>query len=132
MYVTTISQTNGGVFMTEEQRSMIYGIDTFMKRLEFSFRNEKDILKRLKGICDQTYYDIAFDEFHPQDNNHFNIFNIRTTEDEKQELSDKLYEFHDAYENSFADYFDESEELEDFMSCYKGLYDLIDTLMDRW
>ena len=132
MYVTTISQTNGGVFMTEEQRSMVYGIDTFMKRLEFSFRNEKDILKRLKDICDQAYYDIAFDEFHPQDNNHFNIFNIRTTEDEKQELSDKLYEFHDAYENSFADYFDESEELEDFMSCYKGLYDLIDTLMDRW
>lgn len=68
----------------------------------------------------------------PYANNHFNIFNIRTTEDEKQELSDKPYEFHDAYENSFADYFDESEELEDFMSCYKGLYDLIDTLMDRW
>lgn len=73
MYVTTISQTNGGVFMTEEQRSMIYGIDTFMKRLESSFRNEKDILKRLKGICDQAYYDIAFNEY----NNHFNIFNIQ-------------------------------------------------------
>ncbi len=24
------------------------------------------------------------------------------------------------------------KELEDFMSCYKGFYDLIDTLMDRW
>lgn len=55
--------------MTEEPRSMIYGIDTFMKRLESSFRNEKDILKRLKGICDQAYYDIAFNEFHPQGNN---------------------------------------------------------------
>ena len=59
--------------MTEEQRSMVYGIDTFMKRLEFSFRNEKDILKRLKGICDQACYDIAFNEY----NNHFNIFNIQ-------------------------------------------------------
>ena len=59
--------------MTEEPRSMIYGIDTFMKRLESSFRNEKDILKRLKGICDKEYYDIAFNEY----NNHFNIFNIQ-------------------------------------------------------
>lgn len=48
-------------------------VDTFIKRLESSFRNEKDILKRLKGICDQAYYDIAFNEY----NNHFNIFNIQ-------------------------------------------------------
>ena len=48
-------------------------VDTFIKRLEFSFRNEKDILKRLKGICDQAYYDIAFNEY----NNHFNIFKLQ-------------------------------------------------------
>lgn len=118
--------------MTEEQRFMIQGLEAFIKHIEYSFRNDKETLKKLRSIYDQAYYDIAFDEFHPQDNNHFNIFNIRTTEDEKQELSDKLYEFHDAYENSFADYFDESGELEDFMSCYKGLYNLIDTLMNRW
>lgn len=48
--------------MTEKQRIMIQGMNVFMKRLEFSFRNDKDTLKRLKDIYDQAYYDIAFDE----------------------------------------------------------------------
>ena len=36
--------------MTEKQRIMIQGMDVFMKRLEFSFRNDKDTLKILKDM----------------------------------------------------------------------------------
>lgn len=57
--------------MTEKQRIMIQGMDVFMKRLEFSFRNDKDTLKRLKDIYDQAYYDIAFDESRPPEGKQF-------------------------------------------------------------
>ena len=110
--------------MTEKQRIMIQGMDVFMKRLEFSFRNDKDTLKILKDIYDQAYYDIAFDESRPPEEKQFNIFNIRTTEEEKQELSDKLFQFHDDYENNFSDYFDleDDEALDDF---YIGIRDFM-------
>jgi hypothetical protein len=58
----------------------------------------------------------------------------KITDAEKEELSDHLYHFHDEYENNFCDYFDytkENEELEDFMFFYKGLYELIDKLLER-
>lgn len=120
--------------MTEEQRSMIYGMDAFMKRLEFSFRNDKEILKKLRAICEQAYYDIAFDESSSPEDKQFNIFNIRTTEEEKQELSEKLFQFHDDYENNFSDYFDleDDEALDDFLYWYKGFYELIAELLKRW
>lgn len=120
--------------MTEQQRIMIQGMDVFMKRLEFSFRNDKDTLKILKDIYDQAYYDIAFDESRPPEEKQFNIFNIRTTEEEKQELSDKLFQFHDDYENNFSDYFDleDDEALDDFLYWYKGFYELIGELLKRW
>lgn len=57
--------------MTEKQRIMIQGMNVFMKRLEFSFRNDKDTLKRLKDIYDQAYYDIAFDESRPLEGKQF-------------------------------------------------------------
>lgn len=34
--------------MTEKQRIMIQGMDVFMKRLEFSFRNDKGYIKKIK------------------------------------------------------------------------------------
>lgn len=87
--------------MTEEQRYMMEGVDAFMQRLEYSFEKDKKTLEKLRQICEQTYYDIAFYEVDDYDENLFNVFNIRTTEDEKQELSDKLFQFHDDYENNF-------------------------------
>lgn len=62
--------------MTEEQRFMIQGLEAFFKHIEYSFRNDKETLKKLLSIYDQTYYDITFNEFQLQNNNHFNIFNI--------------------------------------------------------
>lgn len=120
--------------MTEEQRYMMEGVDAFMQRLEYSFEKDKKTLERLRQICEQTYYDIAFFEVDNYDENLFNVFNIRTTEDEKQELSDKLFQFHDDYENNFSDYFDleDDEALDDFLYWYKGLYELIGELLKRW
>lgn len=119
--------------MTEEQRSMIYGMDAFMKRLEFSFRNDKETLKKLRAICEQAYYDIVFNESSSPEDKQFNIFNIRTTEEEKQELSEKLFQFHDDYENNFSNYFnlEDDEALDEFLYCYRSFYELIDDLMDR-
>lgn len=118
--------------MTEEQRAMFKGLNTFMNRIEYSFRKEKETLKKLRSICDQAYYDIVFDEIHNYDESNFNVFNIRSTEQEKQELSHELFKFHDEYQNNFADYFDESDDLENFMYWYNGLYKLIDEFIDRW
>lgn len=120
--------------MTEEQRYMMEGVDAFMQRLEYSFEKDKKTLEKLRQICEQTYYDIAFYEVDDYDENLFNVFNIRTTEDEKQELSDKLFQFHDDYENNFSDYFDleDDEALDDFLYWYKGFYELIGELLKRW
>lgn len=120
--------------MTEEQRYMMEGVDAFMLRLEYSFEKDKKTLEKLRQICEQTYYDIAFYEVDDYDENLFNVFNIRTTEDEKQELSDKLFQFHDDYENNFSDYFDleDDEALDDFLYWYKGFYELIGELLKRW
>ena len=120
--------------MTEEQRYMMEGVDAFMLRLEYSFEKDKKTLEKLRQICEQTYYDIAFYEVDDYDENLFNVFNIRTTEDEKQELSDKLFQFHDDYENNFSDYFDleDDEALDDFLYWYKGFYELIVELLKRW
>ena len=48
--------------MTEEQRYMMEGVDAFMQRLEYSFEKDKKTLEKLRQICEQTYYDIAFYE----------------------------------------------------------------------
>ena len=64
----------------------------------------------------------------------WNLFNVQITEIEKEELSNRLFTFHDEYEDRFCMYFDHTkanEELDEFLYWYKGLHDLRDELIYR-